>query len=280
MAGLSIREEKIRKPIVDGLFYPSNAERLKHTITALLSGTAVPPGDASAIICPHAAYSYAGTHIASAFKSAMAREVEKVIILAPLHRDEGETLVLPESSHFRTPLGLLPVDQILADELCSMEPQLEKSDAVHTEEHCIEVQLPFIQHLFPGASILPLLMGRRIPDTVRLAVETLRRGFEMKRETTLVVVTTNLSSQRNRTEPETLLGLIEEQDWEAILDGVGKGDIDSCGAHCVAALLCLFHGSPTVRVLTRSDTESDIEGAEESDGIEYAAVSISEEGSG
>ncbi|MBN1895662.1 AmmeMemoRadiSam system protein A, partial [bacterium] len=50
-------------------------------------------------------------------------------------------------------------DRRLADDLCSRSPLIRLRQDVDREEHTIEVELPFLQVLFPGVAVLPILLG-------------------------------------------------------------------------------------------------------------------------
>jgi AmmeMemoRadiSam system protein B len=74
-----------------------------------------------------------------------------------------------------TPLGEISVDEDLADRIVKLAGGEPNPDA-HRGEHSIEVQIPFIQHLFPQARIVPILVpldvdvadfGKRIAAIIR-----------------------------------------------------------------------------------------------------------------
>jgi AmmeMemoRadiSam system protein B len=58
---------------------------------------------------------------------------------------------------WQTPLGEIFVDEELAEAVLSTGSAVSDSNA-HLSEHSIEVQVPFIQYLFPGAKILPIIV--------------------------------------------------------------------------------------------------------------------------
>ena len=55
-----------------------------------------------------------------------------------------------------TPLGEIAVDEELADAVLKSGLAVADEHA-HQYEHSIEVQVPFVQHFFSGAKILPIL---------------------------------------------------------------------------------------------------------------------------
>ena len=62
------------------------------------------------------------------------------------------------------------------------------SDAPHAREHSLEVQLPFIQRVFPNARVVPIAAGHATAREVASVLEKLWGGRE-----TLIVVSSDLS---------------------------------------------------------------------------------------
>ncbi|MBN2451092.1 MAG: AmmeMemoRadiSam system protein A, partial [Lentisphaeria bacterium] len=60
---------------------------------------------------------------------------------------------------FRTPLGDMPVDRGACALLAAGGGPFSVRDDVHEGEHAIEVQVPFLQTVLPGAALVPLLVG-------------------------------------------------------------------------------------------------------------------------
>jgi AmmeMemoRadiSam system protein B len=232
---------KIREPIVEGIFYPSDEKHAHKLIQKLVTTAGTAGGDAFAIITPHAGYRYSGPIAASAFLSAAGRNISTVVILAPVHRDPQDEIYLPESEGFRTPLGLLQVDHNLIEELSACSNKFYKNDIPHLEEHCIEVQLPFIQYLFPEAKIVPILVGKINLKNVTLLANALQITFTKHYPKTLFIISSNLTSyikgKDAETERDTLLSLIREGDYKGIIEAYERKKISSCGAGCIATLL-------------------------------------------
>src|SRR4030042_277171 len=163
---------RVRASTVDGIFYPADREGLAQRVQGLLAGGG-PAGTAGCLISPHAAYGYSGGPAAAAFQAAAAAPVQRVLLLGPVHREASDRLLLPESEAYQTPLGATAVDQETVRRLAARDPCFALDDIPHLEEHCLEVQLPFLQTLFPQARLVPLLMGRspaRLVDALAAAV--------------------------------------------------------------------------------------------------------------
>src|SRR5262249_22681785 len=106
---------------------------------------------------PHAGYMYSG-HVAGSVFSKI--EIPgRCIVLGPNHTGRGHPLAIMNKGSWRTPLGLLSIDEQLAEQLIEMFPAIADDSEAHRFEHAIEVELPFLQKLRPGLSFVPIVIG-------------------------------------------------------------------------------------------------------------------------
>jgi hypothetical protein len=270
----------LREPIVDGLFYPADARGLREEMTKLDSACKDAPGHAFGIVAPHAAYEKCGSCIAEAFHAAAGRKILRTVIIGPVHRDETDEIILPESSGFITPLGELSVDTDRVSAILSCGTRIIKNDIPHLEEHCLEVLLPFVQYHFPESRIIPILLGKTTRAIVKTLTQALYVAFGEDPESTLFVVSTNFSGNMAKDaakkEADAIIDLALRKEWERLLTGRIENKFQACGAGCLAALLNLpWAEGLTVRLLERSSADSDDEALT---GVEYAAMAIGPEG--
>jgi AmmeMemoRadiSam system protein B len=274
--GMTAAKGKTRPTIVDGIFYPAERGRLRSLVEDLLEGSAVPEGDCFGMVSPHAGYSYAGSVIAAAFRSISKRKVKTAVLIGPVHRDPAEAIFLPESELFSTPLGPLCVDTDAVKILRSRQPIFTVSDVPHLEEHCLEVQLPFLANLFPEVSIVPLLIGKASVRTIETLSNALRLTFESQADYTVYIVSANMASYMKGTdtasESEAIMGLIESKDWRGIALASGKSGISSCGAAGIAAVLSLGGAEVKIERLAEADSRG-IDG-DPKRAVHYAAFGI------
>ena len=156
----------IRQPAVAGQFYPGDAEKLTGAIGAYLA-SALPAGGERpvALIAPHAGYIYSGQICADAYVQARDHDYDLVVILGTNHTTGGfgKVSVYPGAG-YKTPLGLAKIDQEIARALLAADPAIVFEPAVHQREHSVEVQVPFVQTVFPGVKIVTAIVGRPDPD--------------------------------------------------------------------------------------------------------------------
>jgi len=159
-----------RKPIVAGQFYPGSRNSCLDEIKDCLEARAVDkslPETIVAGIVPHAGWTFSGSVAAMVFWAIKQRHtrVHTFVIFGAAHGYFGLMPALDESDFWETPLGNVAVDTDLVEALVNQELAVISTSA-HRSEHSIEVQVPFIQHLFPDAEILPIIVppsDRAIP---------------------------------------------------------------------------------------------------------------------
>jgi hypothetical protein len=184
---------EIREPAVAGQFYPGSAQRLRDAVERFL-GDATPPAPARpiAIVVPHAGYAYSGEIAADGWRFAAARAPDLVVILGTNHTVAGfHGVALSPAGGFRTPLGVAEIDRDAAEALVRADPDVVLDARPHAREHSVEVQVPFVQVLFPRAKILPLVVGAPDPslcDRLGGALGKVLRG-----RNALVVASSDLS---------------------------------------------------------------------------------------
>jgi hypothetical protein len=107
---------------------------------------------------------------------------------------------------------------------------IQENDAAHAREHSLEVHLPFVQRVFPGARVVPLLAGDQDHEGVAAILARLWGGPE-----TVIVVSSDLSHYHDY---ETARRLDHETAETIEERRAGAVDPDqACGATPVNALL-------------------------------------------
>lgn len=133
-----------KNPTFAGSFYPDRAEELTNLLNSYMQEQKI-TYKSKAIIVPHAGVYYSGYAAMAGFQHLEINE--NIFIIAPSHHENFNNIALPEYTYFDTPLGSLEVNNKLIKDISNRFPCLI-SDDVFNVEHSIEVQLPFLQHLF------------------------------------------------------------------------------------------------------------------------------------
>lgn len=156
----------------------------------LLEGVATEPGySPKAVIAPHAGFVYSGPVAGSAFRcfAEEAERIERIVLVGPAHRLPVQGMALPGQEAFETPLGAVPVDRELVDRISDL-PQVSTNPAAHEPEHCLEVELPFLQIVLGSFSVLPLLVSQVSAEDVAAVLSRVWGGPE-----TRIVISSDLS---------------------------------------------------------------------------------------
>jgi AmmeMemoRadiSam system protein B len=238
------KDKRVRPSTIEGIFYPDEQKALSARLIDLLDHTEQPAASKRSpysIIVPHAALEYCGQIAAAAYRTVADRQIDTIVLLGPVHRELEPFVLLPQSQRFQTPMGDAEVDEASLKKLAELSPAFKMDDIPHLEEHCLEAQLPFVQHLFPGVRIIPILLGKPTRTLVEALSDSLWTLFEERISSTLFVVTANMTSNADANngerEAEQVIHWIVQGDWQSLIKAAESRRISSGGAGCVAAIL-------------------------------------------
>ncbi|MGF1790382.1 AmmeMemoRadiSam system protein B [Photobacterium profundum] len=176
-----------RPPAMAGQFYEKSASLLQQQLNDWCSPPVTHRGVIRALIVPHAGYIYSGEVAAKAYCQLQAKNIKKVILIGPSHRYAFHGCAVPNSRYFSTPLGNVSIDTQSIDNLIKID-DIKVSDQVHAQEHCLEVQLPFLQTCLHHFTVLPLLTSDISSINVARIIDDL-----WQQEDTLLVISSDLS---------------------------------------------------------------------------------------
>lgn len=177
----------LRLPAVAGFFYPNEPETLRREVESKVLPPTSETSKPRALIVPHAGYRYSGQLAGRTLSHLASRSTNLVFLLGPPHFVAVRGVALPRARVFRTPLGDVPVDEAVCQDLLE-DPWIEESAAAHEAEHSLEVELPFLQVLLGPFRVVPLLVGGAPPEVVARIFE---RYWEIPR--TVFIVSSDLS---------------------------------------------------------------------------------------
>lgn len=150
-----------RKPIVAGQFYPAGRASCLSEVQQHLAEcppTKELPARIVAGIVPHAGWTFSGTLAAQVFAAVKQAhpDVDTFVVFGAIHSYYGDSAAVYHRGSWLTPLGDIAIDEELADAVTAASSVARPDPDAHSFEHSIEVQVPFIQHLFPSARLLPI----------------------------------------------------------------------------------------------------------------------------
>lgn len=151
-----------RKPVVAGQFYPGSQKQCRTEIIDCLTDKPVLcrlPETIVAGIVPHAGWTFSGDLAGMVFAAIekVEKTVDTFIIFGAVHNYFGSNAAVCDTGSWQTPMGEIKIDEELAAAIIEKSSLAKSNPDAHKYEHSIEVQVPFIQHLFSDAKIVPIL---------------------------------------------------------------------------------------------------------------------------
>jgi AmmeMemoRadiSam system protein B len=259
--------ETEREPAVAGRFYPADREALAEEVASLLAerpdgrATAEPPRPAVGLLAPHAGYAYSGPVAGATY--ARVNVPDRVVVLCPNHTGLGKRAALWPDGSWATPIGRVPVDEAMTEEILATG-LVSPDRAAHRHEHSLEVQLPFLQFRNPEVSIAALCLGPLPFEACRELGLGLARIA--RRHRALVVASTDMSHylpaavarEKDRLALDRVLAL----DPRGLHEVVSREGITMCGyvpatVMLVAAVEMGARETELVRYATSGDVTGD-----------------------
>lgn len=250
----------IREPVWAGQFYDGRPAILSAQIDAFLDNAAkisAPPGKIQALIVPHAGYIYSGQVAAYAYQLVKEKAFDTVVILGTSHRFGFKGCSIYSAGGYKTPLGITEVDHSLAKEI-SRNSGFKFLPQAHSQEHSVEVQLPFIQKVLPEAKIVPIVVGIPSQKTISTLASALEKSLKDKKA--LVVASTDMShfySHEKAAEIDgNTISLISSFKINELIERLEKGENIMCGGSGVVASLLYASktGEGKVQILRYQDS--------------------------
>lgn len=219
-------ENLIRHSVIAGSWYPAEPDELSADLDDYLQAgqpsSAV--GTPVAIVAPHAGYFYSGRTAGWAFASVRNLQPDVVAVLSPMHQADRAGFFTSGYAAYQTPLGEVPVDAGLVAQLADRllhEYRLPLLPLLREEEHSLEIELPFLQRIYPQPfTLLPLMVSDLSPARCRQVSQSL--ADVLTGHSALVVISTDLSHYHP-------LPVAEQMD-ACMLDAVLRLDVDGVAA--------------------------------------------------
>ncbi|MCF7889655.1 AmmeMemoRadiSam system protein B [Candidatus Bipolaricaulota bacterium] len=237
-------------PVVAGKFYPGRREDLIDKIEDCYTHK-FGPGELPEVseeelaspvglIAPHAGYPYSGPVAAHAFRwlSELGKP-EAVVIIGTNHSGAGSSASLVTEGRWSTPLGEVEFEGDLARKILESSELLEPDPAPFRREHSIEVQLPFLQHLWGSEfSIVPICLK---DQTEKVAGDVGSALEENLPEGALIISSTDFTHYEPREvaeeKDERAIESIMNREVGEFYETVREHKISICGYGSIGVLL-------------------------------------------
>ena len=280
-------EPVVRPATQANRFYTGDARELSEEVDSFLAlhrGATI-YHHVAAVIVPHAGYYFSGRVAASAYMSVPADQpYKRIFLLGPSHHEwlDGAS-VNTEADYYATPLGNVKVDRETARSISDADSVFSYQPKAHDREHCLEVQLPFLQRrLGDVPPIVPIIISTNDFNKLKRIAHVLKPYFT---EENLFVISSDFShypSYEDACEVDALTGkAIETGSVEAFIAALeqnarsGKRNLatSACGELAIATLMLMMDGSYEVKHLMYQNS-GDAESHDHSRVVGYHSFAI------
>jgi AmmeMemoRadiSam system protein B len=275
--------ESVRRAAVAGSWYPSQAAPLAADVERYLVEAdvdAVPPP--RAVVAPHAGLRYSGPVAAYSYKAAAVARYSTIVLVGPSHFVPFRGVSLWPDGAWQTPFGPVAVDQSLAASIASAAPSLviERPDA-HGREHSLELQLPFVAHIWPAATIVPLVMGQQTRATAMALGNAVAAAIAARPPATgevLLVASSDLSHYEDATTAASMDAVVmrhvQAHDPEGLMTALEQEPRHACGGGPIVSVLqaARLLGAAHAQILHYADS-GDVSG-DKSSVVGYMAAAV------
>jgi len=272
--------ERLRRAAVAGSWYPGERAALVTEVDRYLGAVAadVLPR-LRAIVVPHAGLMYSGPVAAFAYRAAMDTRYRTIVMVGPSHFVPFRGVSLWPSGEWETPLGRMQIDDALAAAISAAAPRtiVDRADA-HGREHSLELQLPFVAHLWPDVRIVPLVMGHQTRDTAFVLGDAIATAVADRPADVLLVASSDLSHFEDGPAAAAMDAVVirhvQSFDPEGLMDTLEREPRHACGGGPMVAVLHAARrlGATHTRLLQYADS-GDVSG-DKSSVVGYLAAAV------
>ena len=288
MMNIFNQQEPVVRPATQaGRFYDGNPQRLSHEVDSFLALHAKDAQykDVAALIVPHAGYYFSGNVAAKAYMSLpKEKQFKRIFLLGPSHHEwlDGAS-VNSEADYYATPLGQVKVDRETAKKLIAADDCFAYRPEAHDREHCLEVQLPFLQRRFEEVPpIVPIIISTNDFRKLKRMAEVLKPYFT---DENLFIVSSDFShypSYEDACKVDAKTGkALESGDVEAFIatinqnadSGIRNLATSACGELAIVTLMLMMDHQYEVKHLLYQNS-GDIDNYDHSRVVGYHAFAI------
>ena len=119
------------------------------------------------MVSPHAGHMYSGAIAAQGYYELSSSKFESALILRPNHYGLGSDISMMDEGSWETPLGKVQIDSDGAKKIHQNCEIVSIDESAHSRDHCIEVQLPFLQYIKSQCKIVPIILINQGKNTCK-----------------------------------------------------------------------------------------------------------------
>jgi len=245
-----------RKSIVAGSFYDADKESLsqqiKHCFLHEIGPQRLPEHgkniqnerNIKGVISPHAGFIFSGPIAAYHFlRLSYEKTPQTIIIIGPNHRGLGKEIAIMSAGYWETPLGNIEIDEQMAKNIINYDNKhlIKEDEQAHAFEHSIEVQLPFLQFIYPKNQfkIIPICVSNQQLVKMKYLADTI---FQATKEKSCLLIAssdfTHYENQESAKRKDTeAIDKIINMDSKLFYDTISRKGASICGPGPIAIVI-------------------------------------------
>jgi len=279
----TMNTQQIRRAAVAGTWYSGDPEALRKEISTYLENAKLADisGGIVALVSPHAGYAYSGFTAANAYKQVKGNRYDAVIVLAPSHHEAFYGASVFNKDGYETPLGIVPIAKDIADAIIAADQNFRFSWEGHgSEEHSLEIQLPFLQVAIPDLKIVPISLWDYSWQNCERLAKAITKAVQGKK--VLVVASSDLyhgySYRECQETDQRTLSTILELNPEKLCREFQSHNLMACGAGgiVVAQMVAMNLGANKAKIVYQTNS-NDVTRSRGGYVVGYGAVAIYKE---
>lgn len=257
------------------MFYPDNPRDLQLAIDSSFRDSHFGPGKTPpspttrkiyGMVSPHAGYMYSGSVAANGYFEISSLDFHDVVMVGPNHYGIGKGVAIMREGIWETPLGQVNINSALADEIAKKSSTSDFSDFSHSRDHCLEVQLPFLQYIRKDVRIVPIILILQDVDTAfDLGNAIAEAVAQSEPENILLIASSDLTHYEPNADAHKkdgeLIKAIQSLDVYKFYTVLERLDVSACGYGAIASIMVAAKNLGATRgELLRYATSGDVTG--------------------
>jgi hypothetical protein len=231
------------------MFYPSDPSELRLEIEQSFRNHKFGPGRLPpstgrkiyGIVSPHAGYVYSGAVAANGFYEISSLDFDNVVMVGPNHYGIGSGVATMRSGAWETPLGQVQVNSEWTMEVAKRSGIIDFDDLAHSRDHCLEVQIPFLQYIGKKFTIVPIILIMQDINTAFDVGKAISDTMAERKDKTVLVASSDFThyepnEQAHRKDGELIKAILslDVNKFYAVLERL---DVSACGYGAIASIM-------------------------------------------
>jgi AmmeMemoRadiSam system protein B len=239
---------RVRRPAVAGIFYPRDPFELNQAIERSFKDqrfgpNKLPPSGSKrriyGIVSPHAGYLYSSAVAANGFYEVSSMEFDDVVMIGPNHYGIGTGAAIMNTGLWETPLGQVEINHELSSVISKNSEIIDLDDFAHSKDHCLEVQLPFVQYIKKKFRIVPIILIMQDRQTAEDIGRSIAQSIINTK--TLLIASSDFTHYESNSEAHRkdmeLIKAILSLDILKFYTTLERENVSACGYGAIASIM-------------------------------------------